>query len=62
MKKENKKGESWRKGYQQGISDYNKELKREIEKFKIPYDINGTFVREGGYNQAIQDILNLLHP
>ena len=33
----------------------------EIEKKKIPDTMNGTFVREGGYNQAIEDIIKILN-
>ena len=33
---------------------------KEIEKKKIPDTMNGTFVREGGYNQAIDDIIKTL--
>ena len=33
----------------------------EIEKKKIPDTMNGTFVREGGYNQALEDIIKSLN-
>jgi len=63
MKKENKKGESWRKGYQQGISDYKKELKEKIEKetSKLWKENSPHFNDEvSGYKDALVFILNLL--
>ena len=59
MKKETKKGKSWRLGYQTGRDELLKELASELEKMKKPERKEARTTREKlylGYNKCLSDL------
>lgn len=61
MEKESKKGENWRRGYQEGRADLLSTLKEKVE--RMDKDETGDFEKDlenRGYNTAIKHFVALL--